>query len=520
MTLFWIWMGLLVLGFVIYFGVLRLRHRGYAPFRIRLTGFFLLFVLIPTIPSAFIIAQLMTQSADILLMPGMDSALSAGLDAVRQQSESKGLHFLQDHTRPSQWDATLLNTHSLNLLLHCQLDGDSITVLHRVAEPGPAMQWTPAPDALMAAQSGRHSQIMESAGQGWIAVFHRLSDATQTVAVYTLDPEAIGAKNRLTHALRAYATLSLLKESMIEQGVIWALAVLVVFALALLAAAASNRLSRHISRPVQDMVKAMTRVAGGDLSTPVTTPAKDEFRLLVNAFNQMMVDLAESRRKLVEAEKLAAWQSVARQISHEIKNSLTPISISLRRLRGHFGDTALPPRVSESLNAVEDELRSLEHMAGAFSQFARLPEPQKTPVDISALARQAAELIRPTLEGRRLVMHLDDALPPVEADREQIKRVINNLLKNAMEATAPGDSITLLTAAHAEEDRSVRLEVSDTGQGMDEATRQRLFEPYFSTKQRGTGLGLAMVQRIIQAHHGRLNVESQIGKGTRFTLHL
>jgi len=521
-TLFWVWMGLLVLGFTIYFGVLRLRHRDYAPFRIRLTGFFLLFVLIPTIPSAFIIAQLMTQSADILLMPGMDSALSTGLDAVRQQSEDRGRRFLQSHNAPAQWTETLRQTQDMTLLLHCRLTGDSVAVMHRLAAEGPAATWRPMPEQLLAARSGRHSQILRTPDQGRIAVFHCLndSDSTQTVAVYNLDDEIIAAKDRLTHALRAYATLSLIKESMIEQGVIWALAVLVVFALAFLAAAASNRLSRHISRPVQDLVSAMTRVAGGDLSTPVTTPAKDEFRLLVNAFNQMMIDLAESRRRLVEAEKLAAWQSVARQISHEIKNSLTPISISLRRLRGHFGSTALPARVSESLNAVEDELHSMEHMAGTFSQFARLPAPQMAPVEINTLVRQAAELIRPTLEGRQLVMHLDNALPPVEADREQMKRVLNNLLKNAIEATASGDCITLLTATHTEGDRTVRLEVSDTGQGMDEETRQHLFEPHFSTKQRGSGLGLAMVHRIVQGHHGRLEVESQIGLGTRFTLHL
>lgn len=519
MNLFWIWIGLLVLGFGGYFGLLRLKHRDYAPFRIRLTGFFLLFVLIPAIPSAYLIAQLMTRSADVLLMPGMDEALNAGLDAIRLQSETKGRRVLETQT-PDRWNDALLKREDLDQLTLYRVTGDSFHHIQSLSRDESLPLWTPRTGTWAAAQAGQHSLILDGALDGHIAVLHCLGDSTLAAAVYALEPAVLHAKERITRSLRVYAALSLLKESLLEKGVIWSLAVLVVFLLAFLAAGAATRLSRHISRPVQDLVTGMGRVAEGDLTTQIETPAKDEFKLLVGSFNQMTTDLDESRKKLVEAERLAAWQSVARQISHEIKNSLTPLAISLRRLRDHFGATPPPGRVAESLTAVEDELRSLEQMAGEFSQFARMPALQKGPVDLNALIRQVVELVNPGLDGRLLETDLASHLPAIEADREQLKRVLHNLVKNALEATAPGDTVTLRTAPSDQADKQLCLEVADTGQGMDAETLARAFEPYFSRKGRGTGLGLAMVRQIVEGHGGRLAVESTPGQGTRFLLHL
>ena len=519
MNLFWIWIGLLLLGFGAYFGILRLRHRSYAPFRIRLTGFFLLFVLIPAIPSAYLIAQLLTQSADVLLMPGMDEALSAGLDAIRLQSETRGRRVLESHPS-NRWDMAILKREDLDQLALFKVKGDSLHRIQSLSRDESIPLWTPRPGTWAAAQAGQHSLILDDVLDGHIAVLHCHGDSTLAATVYALAPAVLDAKERITRSLRVYAALSLIKESLLEKGVIWSLAVLAVFVLAFLAAGVATRLSRHISRPVQDLVNGMNRVAQGDLATQVETPAKDEFKLLVGSFNQMTSDLDESHKKLVEAERLAAWQTVARQISHEIKNSLTPLAISLRRLRDHFGATPPPGRVAESLTAVEDELRSLEQMAGEFSQFARMPALQKGPVDLNALICQVAELVNPGLDGRLLETDLASHLPAIQADREQLKRVLHNLVKNALEATTPGDTVTLRTSPSDQAGKQLCLEVADTGQGMDAETLARAFEPYFSRKGRGTGLGLAMVRQIVEAHGGQLAVQSAPGQGTRFLLHL
>ncbi|MCK5145783.1 HAMP domain-containing protein [bacterium] len=519
MTIFWIWIILLIIGFTSYFSILKFRHKAHSPFRIRLTIFFLLFVLLPSIPSAFLISQLLTQSADILIMPGMDEALDAGLDAIRQQAETRGRIFLQDHEDSGQWTETTTDIANLHLLGHYRLHCDSVLTMKNICLPSLDL-WKPAPGQIQAACFGHYSQIIEKDQKGRIAVFHCLGDSSVTVAMYDVASPVLKAKNEMTRALRFYASLSLIKESMLEQEVIWALAVAAIFILAMTAAGAASTISRHISRPVQDLVAGMNKVAEGDLSIRVHTPAKDEFRRLVDAFNQMTADLAEGRIKLIKAEKLAAWQGVARQISHEIKNSLTPIAISIRRLRGHFGTAEMPLRVADSLQIIEEELKSMELMAGEFSEFARMPKASKTEIEINIIIQKTCDLLRSGLDGRRLDLNLDPNLPNIKADSEQIKRVLNNLIKNAIEATKSGDIITISSTQSMLADKNILIEITDTGIGMNKETLMRIFEPYFTNKKRGTGLGMAIVQQIIQQHNGHIDLSSQPGSGTQFQIHL
>jgi len=359
------------------------------------------------------------------------------------------------------------------------------------------------------------SSIISIGEERGITVYGVLADSIVAVAIYPVSSQILDAKDEINRAYGIYSTLSLIKESIIRKHLIWALAVLLVIGLALLSIMTARTLARGISEPILSLVDGMNRVADGDFSHRVETRARDEFRFLVDSFNTMIYDLDVSRQKLIKAERLAAWQEVARRISHEIKNSLTPISISLRRFRNHFQDKPLPTGVSESLYAIEDELRSLERMAVEFSEFARMPQPRKTHIDMNRVVRSVIQLIEPTIGQVKIKMDLVEDLPLIDADREQMKRLVNNLIKNSVEASHDTGTVHLTSRKLGLQDRSIEIEVRDEGEGMDEEKMKHIFRPYYTTKKKGTGLGLALVQKIVEDHDGEIHVESEEGKGTR-----
>jgi nitrogen fixation/metabolism regulation signal transduction histidine kinase len=234
----------------------------------------------------------------------------------------------------------------------------------------------------------------------------------------------------------------------------------------------------------------------------------------------MTHELGTSRQRLLKAERLAAWQQVARQISHEIKNSITPIAIALRRLHAQLGDESLTPRTSESLRSIEDELHALESMAAEFSEFARMPEPKKSSIGLNDIVRSVARLIEPASGLVKIDTHLQPDLPVVEADAGQMKRVIHNLIKNAVEASHNTGTVIVSTREAQEPKHAVEIEIQDQGEGMDEETIEKMFQPYFTKKKKGTGLGLAIVQKIIDDHHGEIRVNSKKNRGTTITVSL
>jgi two-component system nitrogen regulation sensor histidine kinase NtrY len=234
----------------------------------------------------------------------------------------------------------------------------------------------------------------------------------------------------------------------------------------------------------------------------------------------MASDLQTSRQQLLKAERMAAWQEVARQISHEIKNSLTPISISLRRLRNQGKESALPVKMTDSLNAIEAELRVLEKMAAEFSAFARMPEPEKVLLHINDLIKSTVLLLTPRFKEHKLITRLSEDLDPIQADGEQLKQVINNLIKNSVEASPPKKPVTITTKQADSQDYLIEIEITDQGKGLNPDEIDKLFKPYYTTKMGGTGLGLTIVQKIVESHSGRILVESEPGHGTRIRLQL
>jgi nitrogen fixation/metabolism regulation signal transduction histidine kinase len=239
---------------------------------------------------------------------------------------------------------------------------------------------------------------------------------------------------------------------------------------------------------------------------------------LGRAFNLMTGRLAEAREGLRRAEREAAWRDVARRLAHEIKNPLTPMRLSLHRLEKRVDLVPAGERraVQESVAALLGEVEALGRLAEQFAQYARLPDPRIEPLDLADVARAAAALHGGGLAAVRVE---SPERCPVRGDRLLLSRALHNLILNACEASPPGTTVEV--RVRAADGRAV-VEVLDRGPGLDQSVRDRVFEPYVSTKARGSGLGLSLVRDIALQHGGAVTLEPREGGGAaaRFTLPL
>ncbi len=224
---------------------------------------------------------------------------------------------------------------------------------------------------------------------------------------------------------------------------------------------------------------------------------------------------------LIRAQKVAAWREVARRLAHEIKNPLTPIQLSAERMQRKLGEAGAPHEalVKECTSTIIAEVESLKGLVDEFSQFARMPAPKAVPSSLNQAVTEALTLYQGLFPSLTLDLVLAPDLPPVRLDDEQIKRVIINLVDNAVEAMHRQGRIVVETA-HDPVHRVARVVVADDGPGIPEGDRDKLFLPYYSTKGRGSGLGLAIVRRIVAEHGGNVEVSDNVPTGSRFTIEL
>jgi two-component system, NtrC family, nitrogen regulation sensor histidine kinase NtrY len=287
----------------------------------------------------------------------------------------------------------------------------------------------------------------------------------------------------------------------------------------LLGAIAGRRLSRRLA----DLAGGAASVAAGDLDRQLVERGRDEVSALMRAFNRMTSQLKESKQKLVAAERIAAWQEIARRIAHEIKNPLFPIQTSIETLRKVYAKKHpdFDEIFNESTSTILEEVTRLKNIVTEFSQFARLPKPKLAPCDLAEVVPQVFSLYG---DGAvKLEAALPPGLPPVLADREQLTQVLVNLIKNAREAlSGRPDPRVRVEAAAVTGEGLMRIAVSDNGPGFGDDVAGQIFTPYFTTKGQagGTGLGLAIVQRIVDEHGGRGEALGAPGEGATFIVHL
>jgi two-component system nitrogen regulation sensor histidine kinase NtrY len=233
-----------------------------------------------------------------------------------------------------------------------------------------------------------------------------------------------------------------------------------------------------------------------------------------------VVAVFDDLTQLIKAQRMAAWREVARRIAHEIKNPLTPIQLSAQRLRKRYLEKLQPDGTvfDECTRTIVKQVEELKGMVNEFSSFARMPASQPTPNHLNEIVQETLILF----QGIQKQVHFDfipSELPVVNVDRNQMKRVMINLFKNSLAAIENGGEIRIQTS-YDPKLQTVRLEVSDDGCGIPDEDKGRLFEPYFSTKKSGTGLGLTIVNAIISDHNGYIRVRDNKPKGTTFIVEL
>lgn len=280
----------------------------------------------------------------------------------------------------------------------------------------------------------------------------------------------------------------------------------------------------RVTRPVRKLAGVAREVSDGNWNARVEEKGGGEVAQLARAFNQMTGQLKEQRERLIQAERVAAWRELARRLAHELKNPLFPLQTTVENLQR--AKTNSPEQFEEtfreSTGILLAEIDNLEKIIGRFSDFARMPQPELAPVNLNDVVRGAVKLFEAQFSavGRPPItpeFHLADDLPPIQADAALLRRALENLVLNAMDAMPAGGVLMLRTTREKGE---VHLEVSDTGAGLTSEECARLFTPYYTTKQHGTGLGLAVVQSVISDHGGRISVESEMGIGTSFHIYL
>ena len=300
-------------------------------------------------------------------------------------------------------------------------------------------------------------------------------------------------------------------------------ALMAIMALVMLTA---SFLASALARPIASLQLGLQAVARGQHERRLSVETRDEVGELAQTFNTMQRQLAENRRQLATQERQLAWREMARQVAHEIKNPLTPMKLSVQHLqRAHTSRSADTDGRFDGLfkritSALVKEMDALAHIANEFATFARMPDRIVEPLDLGEVIQEAAELMEEEAPaGIDITVQLPGPPLIVEADRKELKRIYINLIKNALEAMREDESGSLSIALR-QEGEFARSAVRDTGCGIDPDLQDKIFEPSFSTKTSGAGLGLAIARRSIEAIGGTIGFETKVSEGTEFYIEL
>lgn len=281
-----------------------------------------------------------------------------------------------------------------------------------------------------------------------------------------------------------------------------------------------------MSRPIEQLARAAEEVASGNWETRVRERGRDEVGILARSFNHMTSQLVSQRERLVQTERVAAWRELARRLAHELKNPLFPLQLTVENLvrSRELSPAEFDEVFRESTQTLGMEIANLKTIIGRFSDFSKMPRPQLERID----AKDAIERVRSLYQAAGALqtdvaakidfkIHLANSSMPLDADPELLHRALSNLVLNAMDAMPEGGTLTIAAKPCGDK---IEIRVGDTGAGMTPEECERLFTPYYTTKEHGTGLGLAIVQSVIADHAGTISVESGSGSGTTFVITL
>ncbi len=367
---------------------------------------------------------------------------------------------------------------------------------------------------------------------------------TPLVTTFVTDRARIDRRHETDEFVRLYKAVVARREEFVRLNVGF-FAVLLGVAI-LLGAAVGFRFARSVSKRVSGVADGARRVAGGDLEVRVPEQGDDEIGELAVAFNRMVREVMRSRARIEYLQRVGAWQDMARRLAHEIKNPLTPIQLAVEETHSRYDgdDPRMRKLLDTTLEIVTEEVGTLRRLVSEFSDFARLPRAHLVEEDVEKLLDE----VKPTLERLglgtdpvdvlRLTPSGGTAIPVrvtvdpscaqaadgtvvtrLAADRQMLRKAIDNLVRNAVQAIrATGKGFRVLVHASTLDDGRIAIDVDDDGPGVPEDARERVFDPYFTTRTEGTGLGLAIVKKIVIEHGGAITCDVSPLGGARFRI--
>ena len=279
-------------------------------------------------------------------------------------------------------------------------------------------------------------------------------------------------------------------------------------------------IARQITSPLSFIQHSLSKTIYGQKNEPIQWDRNDEIGALVKEYNKMIAALENSAQKLAQSERESAWREMAKQVAHEIKNPLTPLKLGLQLLDKSWKDK--DPKFDQKFERFSksfvEQIESLSSIASEFSAFAKMPETKLERLNIFEILGQAVTIFK-EMDNIKIINQVSDTPFFIYADRDQLLRCFNNLLKNAIEATAP-NKLGTIEINYLVTSKNVLLTIKDNGEGIPDRLREKIFEPNFTTKSSGTGLGLAFVRNSIENAGGKIWFETITGQGTTFYISL
>ncbi|MFQ5639570.1 MAG: ATP-binding protein [bacterium] len=499
--------------------------------RTKLVLSLLIITLLPVFPVYFLVKHLLRTSREIGFNKNVELALEHAVDISREQyatyktatlalaekiASSKALRasMAERETRAPAMIADL----ELNGKIKVDLFDKTATLLNSKSNDPELSSHVFYQNTLMPLTKKQQPDLLNgSQDPGFISAFAPIliNGAPQGFVIVTkvVDARFIQGRKKIVDVNQMFKTLEFFD---LTEGFVQSFFAVYV-PIAMLSVALGYYFSRKITEPLLTLVEGTQRVAEGDWNHRVGVTAKDEIGELVIAFNNMVGALQVKQNQVVALEKMAAWREIARILAHEIKNPLTPIQLTVQQMKDKYpgGDPEYQALLHECSEIVTDEIESLRTLVREFSEFARMPKLNVALGNVNELVEEVGKLYK----DRPVDIVLDRKISEFNFDYEKLRRVLINLIENGLDSMEKKPDGTLrVQTSHAS--GIAILHVSDMGSGIPKDVRDKIFEPYFSTKKSGVGLGLAIVKRIVQEHGGKILLQSEEGKGTTFIIEL
>jgi two-component system, NtrC family, nitrogen regulation sensor histidine kinase NtrY len=318
-------------------------------------------------------------------------------------------------------------------------------------------------------------------------------------------------------ALKEYRQISVLKEGIVRQVLLFT--VCYIFAVTVLSLVVGYFFISRITRPLRDLIGATALLAADDPLYKIASTAGGEVGKLIDSFNAMGEKLIVARQEKIMAERRATWQRVARIIAHEIKNPLTPIKLSTERLYDKFLNNSkdFPDVMKSTTSTILAEIDNMQKLVDTFHKYAKFPDPILRPERLQEVIPDVCGIFGQE-PSATVTCDMPAGLPEVKIDKGQIREALTNLITNSQQAVQEAGRPGKITVSGRLTGDYVEITVADNGCGISAENQKKLFQPYFTTKKHGNGIGLALTERIVSLHGGKIMCESEEGKGTTFTI--